>query len=152
MIVEMRSTRESFKQRRYGAPLRHGFSLIEMIGTCLLLGILFSITVPMLLVVARERRATEQRQCALQHATNLLERTTSQSWTDLEPGEVSLEPADTDLQTILPGLERSIIVKQVEGELVSRQIVASIRWQNRAGQIVAPLQLSAWVYPPREVP
>ncbi len=151
-MVETRSSRERFKLRRFGDPPRHGFSLIEMIGTCLLMGILFSITVPMLLVVARERRATEQRQCALQHATNLLERTTNQSWSELKPGEVSLEPADTDLQTILPGLERSVVVKQIDGEPVSRQIVASIRWQNRAGQIVAPLQLSAWVYPPREVP
>ena len=44
------------------ARSRRGFTLVEMIGTCFVLGILFSITVPMFMVVARERRSTEQRQ------------------------------------------------------------------------------------------
>ncbi len=142
---------------RYFCRSRHfdrarGFTIVEMIGTCLLLGILFSITVPMLLVVARERRSTEQRQFAMQHATNLLEHAMTRDWSDLEPGELSLPAADVVLQTVLPGLERTLVVKPLEGEPESRQITASIRWQDRTGELVSPLRLCAWVYPLKEVP
>jgi type II secretory pathway pseudopilin PulG len=127
--------------------LRSAFTFLELIGTCLLLGVLFSITVPMLLIVARERRSTEQRQLALQHAANLLERATQRGWSDLPPGDLAVPAADADLQIVLPGLERSLKVKQLEGERESRQITATLRWQTRAGPMASPLTLSAWVYP-----
>ena len=131
---------------------RRGFTLVEMIGTCLLLGVLFAITVPMLVLVARERHSTEQRQFALQHAANLLEQSAMRDWAELDSGELSLSDADSDLQAMLPGLERSLVVTPGENDLESRQITATVRWRNRAGDLVAPLRLSAWVYPTKEVP
>ena len=130
--------------------VRHGFTIVEMIGTCVVLGALFSLVVPMLLVVARERRSTEQRQFAMQHAANLLETSTMRPWSDLEPGELTLPEIDADLKSVLPGLERSLIVRNVEGELPTRQITASIRWQGVSGQIVSPVRISAWVFPRSE--
>ena len=66
-----------FKSRSPYRPNRlQGFTLVELIGTSLLMGMLFSIMIPMFVVVARERRSTQQRQSALQHATNLVERAT----------------------------------------------------------------------------
>jgi type II secretory pathway pseudopilin PulG len=137
---------------RQGLELRGGFTIIEMIGTCLLLGILFSMTIPMLLLVARERRSAEQRQFAMQQAANLLERATKRDWSDLEPGELSIPDPDRDLQAVLPGLQQTLVVKQLADEFDSRQIIASIRWQNRAGELVSPLRLSAWVHSMKEVP
>ena len=130
--------------------VRGGFTIIEMIGTCALLGVLFAITVPMFTLIAQERRSTEQRQFALQHATNLLEQATTRSWADLVPGELTVPDADADLTAVLPGLERSLLVKQIDGEPESRQIVASVRWLGRPGQSVSPIQISAWVYPTKE--
>ena len=134
------------------AVKRAGFTIVEMIGSCVILGILFSITVPMFLVIARERRTTEQRQFALQHAANLLEQASAHQWSELEPGPLTMADADKDLESVLPGLDRTLVVKQNEGEPPSRQIVASVRWKNHTGQLVPPLQLSAWVYPTDEVP
>ncbi len=119
---------------------------MELVGTCLLLGMLFSMTVPLLLVIARERRSTEQRQFALQHAANLLEYATARQWAELVPGEQNLPEADADLQSILPGLERSLVVDPVTGELPTRRIVVSVRWQSSSGPLVSPLRLSTWVY------
>jgi hypothetical protein len=132
--------------------LQGGFTIIEMIGTCLLLGILFSMTIPMLLLVARERRSAEQRQFALQHAANLLEDAVHRDWSDLQPGELNIPAPDSDLQAVLPGLQQILVVEQLENEFNSRQIIASIRWQNRAGELVSPLRLSAWVHSMKEVP
>jgi hypothetical protein len=131
---------------------RTGFSLVELIGACLLLGILFSMTIPMFVVVARERHSTQQRQFALQHAANLLERATEKDWAELIPGELAVPDADADLMSVLPGLERHLVVKSVDGQLPARQIIASIRWQTTAGVPSPPVQVSAWVYPKGEVP
>ena len=82
----------------------------------------------------------------------MLEGATKRNWADLEPGELSVPDPDQDLKAVLPGLQQTLVVKQLEGEIEARQIIASIRWQNRAGELVSPLRLSAWVYSMKEVP
>ena len=154
MIRQAPRTRRSHSSivARLRIERRDGFTIVEMIGTCILLGVLFSITVPMFVIIARERRSTEQRQFALQHAANLLEHPTTRRWSELEPGSLKLPEATADLQAVLPGMERTLIVRQIDGEIPSRQIVASIRWQGSAGQMVSPIQLSTWVFPTKEIP
>lgn len=126
---------------------RHGFSLIELIATCILLGVVFSVSVPLLTVVARERRSGEQRQFALQHATNLLERAATRDWSELPVGPQTISPAPADLQSLLPGLERSVEVRELSDELHTKHVIVSLHWNGRSGQPVAPLRLSTWVYP-----
>ena len=82
---------------------RRGFTILELVGTCFLLGVMFTITVPMLMIVARERRSTEQRQFALRHLENLLEETTSRPAAELAIGEQPLADPDPDLTAIGPG-------------------------------------------------
>ena len=129
-----------------------GFTIVEMLGTCLLLSILFSMTIPMLLLVARERQATDQRQFALQHVANLLENAMNRDWSELPAGMLTIPEADSDLLTLLPGLERSLVVQPFEKETDPRQITASVRWKNRAGELVAPIQISTWVHRTGEAP
>lgn len=131
---------------------RRGISLIEMVGTLTLLGVMFAITVPMLLAVARERQASQQRQFALQHAANLLEHPVTRRWQELEPGELNLPDAPSDLRTILPGLERTLTVQDVAAESACRQITAVVRWQASSGDWASPVRLCTWVYSPKEVP
>ena len=130
---------------------RCGFTLIELIATCILLGVVFSVSIPLLTVVAQERRSAEQRQFALQHATNLLERAMTNGWSQLPVGQQALTAAPADVQTLLPGLERQVEVKELSEKPRSKQVVVSIRWKNRTGQLVAPIRLSAWVYQIGEV-
>ena len=129
---------------------RFGFTLVEMIGTCLLLGAMFSMAVPMLLIVARERQMAEQRQFALQHATNMLEHMTARSWGELGVGESKISEPDAELVAVLPGLERTVLVKEVEASPKSRQVTASIRWRNSSGQLVPPVRVSAWKFALKE--
>ena len=133
-------------------PARRGFSLIEMIGACVLLGILLSMAAPMFAIVARERLATEQRQFALQHAVNLLERARQQAWSNLQPGVLPVPDADQELRTVLPGVERTLEVQPTEGEPDSRQLIATIRWKDRGDQFMAPIRLSSWVYDSKGAP
>ena len=98
-------------------------------------------------MVAQERRSAEQRQFALQHATNLLERATTRSWTELPVGKLEFTAAPADVQSLLPGLEQQVEVKELAETPRSKQVTVSIRWKSRSGELVAPLRLSAWVYP-----
>ena len=134
------------QSRGEGTGTRRGFTLIELIATCILLGAVFSVSIPLLTVVAQERRSAEQRQFALQHATNLLERATVNGWSQMPVGEQSLTAAPTDVQTLLPGLERQVEVKELSETPRSKQVTVSIRWKSRSGQFVSPIRLSAWIY------
>jgi hypothetical protein len=125
---------------------RRGFTILELVGTCFLLGVMFTITVPMLMIVARERRSTEQRQFALRHLENLLEETTSRPAAELAIGEQPLADPDPDLTAILPGLERNLTVRSIEGEPDTLLVVGTIRWQMAGGKPGVPMQLSAWVH------
>ncbi len=130
--------------------VRRGFTLVELISTCILLGVVFSVSIPLLMVVAHERRTAEQRQFALQHATNLLDRTLTRTWSDLPVGDQELTAAPDDVQSLLPGLDRQIEVRELSEAPRSKQVTVSIRWHGRSGELVAPVRLSAWVYPQGE--
>ena len=131
--------------------IRRGFTLVELIATCILLGVVFSVSIPLLTVVAHERRSAEQRQFALQHAANLLERATTRGWSDLPVGTQELTDAPADLRTLLPGLDRRVEVKELPEAVRPKQVTVSIRWKSRSGELVAPIRLSAWVYESGEV-
>lgn len=129
---------------------RAGFTLVELMGTCFLLGILFSMTIPAFVIIARERRSTQQRQMALQHATNLLEQSAARAWADLVPGDQTISAASPDLLAVLPGMEQYLTVKPFPDEPAGRQVTATVRWQNHTGRMDSSVQLSAWVFQTKE--
>ena len=138
--------RDDRNRKSFDSTRTAGFTLIELVGTCVILGSVFSIVVPMMLIVARERRSTEQRQFAMQHAANLLDDSTAESWDKLSPGELSLPVASEDLISVLPDLQRSLVVRQIQGDLPSRQIVATVRWRGASGKMDSGVKLSTWVF------
>ena len=131
---------------------RRGTTILELVATCILLGVVFSVSVPLLTVVSRERHAAEQRQFGLQHAANLLERTVARGWSRLTVGPQEIAAAESDLEFLLPGLERRVEVMSLSDDLNAKLVTVSIHWKSRAGQPIAPVRLSAWVYPKQEMP
>jgi type II secretory pathway pseudopilin PulG len=124
---------------------RRGFTIVELISTLILLGVVFTVSISVLAAVARERRSTEQRQYALQHAANLLEHATARGWSALPSGPQELASASADLQTLLPELDQRLEVTEADDH--AKRLTVSVRWKNRHGQFVSPIQLTAWVYP-----
>ncbi|HEY4261561.1 MAG TPA: type II secretion system protein [Schlesneria sp.] len=138
--------------RTNGARLpdrRRAFTIVELIGTLILLGVVFTVSVSILVAVSRERKNTTQRQHALQHANSLLEHATARNWSELVAGTQEIPPTSSDLQALLPGIDQSLEVSE-PGADRSKQLTVSIRWKNQQGQAVAPIQLVAWVYPSEE--
>jgi type II secretory pathway pseudopilin PulG len=130
-------------------PPRHrsGFTVVELIATLILLGVVFTVSISILLAVTHSRRVAEQRQFAMQYAANLLEQAASRPWAELAPGPQPRTPIPPDLATVLPDLEQSIDVTDSPTEFHSRQISVTIRWKDRRGQSVAPMRLTGWAYP-----
>ncbi len=128
---------------------RTAFTLIEMMLAMMLLGILFSVFVPMLLTVAHQRRDTVREQVALQHAGNLLEEITLRPWDQLKEPLTGAElPADQ--QPLLPNFEQAITVADVDGTPSTRRVTVTVSWKHRSGQRTRPLMLHGWVAAPQE--
>lgn len=135
--------------RRSRHVCRRGFTIVELISTLILLGVVFVVTISLLTAVGRERRSTEQRQYALQHVANLLEHATAQGWSKLPEGPQELASVSVDLQALLPELDQRLEVAKAT-DANAKRLTASVRWKNRHGQFVSPIQLTTWVYPIEE--
>lgn len=137
-------------QTRRRVPSRSGFTLTEMIATFVLLGAAITMTAPFLVGVSRQRLAIEQRQFAIQHAGNVLERYSALPWDKLSPGKQTLADAPADLQTLLPDLKQSLKITEHLEKPVSRQLSVSITWRGQSDEVVKPVQLSAWIFQAEE--
>lgn len=135
-------------RRPIAFAVRRGFTVVELLSALVLIGVVFTVSISLLLAVAHERRFAQQRQFAMQHAANLLERSTARGWAGLADGPQPIEPAHADLTDLLPELDRRIDVTSTSEDFDARRVTVSIRWKNRTGQFVAPIRLTAWVYPP----
>ena len=125
---------------------RAAFTVIELIATLILLGVVFTLSISVLAVVARQRHSAEQRQFALQHAANVLERAAAANWADVTSGAQPTPQVSTDLNRILPGLEQQLEASDPE-EFGGKRLSLSLRWKDRQGLYVSPIKLTTWIYP-----
>ncbi|MEI8381317.1 MAG: type II secretion system protein [Planctomycetota bacterium] len=125
---------------------RSGFTLTEMIATFVLLGAAITLTAPFLVSVSRQRLAIEQRQFAIQHAGNVLERYSALPWEKLSPRTQTLADVPAELQTLLPDLKQSLEITEQAEKPISRQLRVSITWRGQSDVTVKPVQLSAWIF------
>lgn len=115
----------------------------------MLLGVIFSVFVPMLLTIAHERRDAARTQIALQHAANVLEAVTLRPWAELQE-PLSGPELSTDQQRVFEELQQTISVMEVEGTPASKRVTVTLSWKHRSGQRTAPLMLHGWVTAPQE--
>lgn len=148
-IDDRSRTRTSAKPRSVVLG-RRAFTIVELIGTVILLGVVFTCSISVLIAVARERKSTEQRQHALQYANNVLERATALSLDGLTAGKQQIPAASSELLLMLPELDQTLELSEPAAD-GARQFAVSIRWKNQQGRLVAPVQLVTWVYPHGEV-
>jgi hypothetical protein len=100
-------------------------------------------------VTAAQRRATQQRLVAMQEAANIMEWLSTQSWGHLTPeaaGDVRLSP---ESRQALPQAKLEVEIGAPAGKPAAKRLRVSIRWQDRAGQFLQPVQLTAWRYQDR---
>lgn len=129
---------------------RLAFTIVELIGTLILLGVVFTCSISVLIAVARERKSTEQRQHALQYANNVLEHATTLSLEGLTSGRQQIPAASPELLVMLPELDQTLELSEPAAD-GARQFAVSLRWKNQQGRLVTPVHLVTWVYPKAEM-
>lgn len=129
-------------------PSRRGgrrFTLLELIVTCLLLGILFTVMVPLLATTARQRQSSDCRLAAITHSANVLERWTARDYADLTGGTTESVPLSGNIAQLLPGGAVDVSVSDEEGGPPARRIAVTVHWQDRHGP-ARPVRLTGWVF------
>lgn len=125
---------------------RGAFTLIELMVSGILLGVVMLIAVPTLDWIGKEGRATERRRQALIEVANIMDRITVQPWEQITTEAMGqLEPAP-HLQGRFSGLELSVNVFSDPAQADAKRVVAELRWKDDKGQMVAPVCLTAWAY------
>lgn len=138
------------KRRRSEAHTRRrAFTLVEIVVCALMLGIAMSVTLHILTWVAAERRAIEQRACAVREVANIMERITARPWSELTPDTLKGVTLSDSTRAALPGAELTIDVENESPTPVSRRLAVRLRWRGASGNFERPVRLSAWAYPRR---
>jgi len=128
------------------APARTGFTLVELIVTMILLGVVMTTVVPLLGWVYVQRRAADARLFAVQETANILERFTIRDWGEItQEAAEKIELSDQTAQWLKePSLK--VTVQEMDSELPSRRITVELSWNNRAGDRVTPARVTSFVY------
>jgi hypothetical protein len=125
---------------------RRGMMLLELAVAGVLAGTLLVVCLQLLSAALAQRRAADQRQCALLELGNVMEQVAARPWAQLATSELSHEKLSPSASRQLPGAELKIEVSTPAGEPNAKRITATLRWQDRGGRLLAPVTLTTWRY------
>lgn len=135
--------------RLHGERGRSGYSLLELVVAMILLATVMTIVVPTLSWMSVQNRLALQRQEALQEMHNLMDGLTTRSYQDLTPAAATKIELSPELKRQLPGSKLQIQIEETPGEKtepIRKRIHMELSWNQRNGQPLAPLRLTAWVH------
>lgn len=133
-------------RERAGASTRRGYTLIELTIASLLLGTAMGLIAPALIWIARERRAADRRQEALQEVQNVLERLTARPWEAVTADLAGETQIDERVRDQLPEAKLSVEVTTVPDDTEAKRIAVELKWENGPERPAAPVRLTAWIY------
>lgn len=128
--------------------LRRGTSLLEVSIAAVLLAAILSTSIKMTFALVGQRRAAERRTVAIETAANVMERVAILPWNEVTSESLSQIKLPDELFLTIPSAKLTVDVTEDESP-AAKHIVVAVSWTNRAGQIVAPVRVSAWLHPKR---
>lgn len=109
-----------------------------------LVGTLLVVCLKLVASVTAQRRAADQRACAMLELGNVMERVTARPWAELTTDALSSETLSPSAERQLPGAELKIEVTTSADEPDAKRITATLCWQDRSGSLLAPMTLTTW--------
>jgi prepilin-type N-terminal cleavage/methylation domain-containing protein len=125
---------------------RTGFTLTELLAATVVLAAVMVASVQVLGSLARQRRAAERRQWAMEEVANIMERLTVQPWDRLTTEHVQAFEISQAARAVLPDVALACEVLPEPGEHASKRITLELAWRDRAGEREKPVRLTAWIY------
>jgi hypothetical protein len=120
--------------------------ILELVAASALLGTLLIVCLEMFSAVAAQRRAADQRNCALVELGNVMERLAARPWPELTTSALAGQRLSDWATGQLPGAELQTEVSTPPGEPSVKRITVTLRWEDRSRRLVAPLRLTTWKY------
>ena len=132
---------------RFRLGRRRGYGMAEVAVALLLLMVAMNLMVRILGVVGTERRASDRRLWAVETASNVLERASSEPFDAVTAKAVRAIADEADVAKVLPGAAWDVAVEaDKEATVVAKKIALRLRWKERSGEWTSPVRLSTWVY------
>jgi Tfp pilus assembly protein PilV len=125
---------------------RRGMMMLEVIVAGVLLGALLVTCLQLVSATVAQRRAADQRQCAIQELANVMERIAARPWAELTTAALAAEKLSPTAGDQLPGAELKVEVYTEAKQPDAKRITAALRWQDRSGRLVAPATITTWRY------
>lgn len=125
---------------------RRGTTLLEVTVSLLILSSVAVAFAQLLTLVSLQRRTAQRRQLATGEAANVMEQIAALSWSDLTKANVAKLKLSQAVASKLPAGKLKVDLAPLPQQPEAVRVVVEIGWQNRAGQSVQPLRLSAWRY------
>jgi prepilin-type N-terminal cleavage/methylation domain-containing protein len=125
---------------------RSGFTLLEILVSCLLLAVLLTIGLQLAAAVAAQRKAAALRETALQEAANVMERLCSQRWEDLTAEAARRQWLSDEAARSLPGAAARVEIEPADDEPAAKRIGVEVRWEPASGKPSERVRLVAWKY------
>ncbi len=122
--------------------------MLEVSLAAVLLAGVLSVCLQMLGAVGTQHRSAEARRTAAREAGNVLERLKEVAWDDLATEVLAGVQLCEEASQALPGAKLSIEVSTAADDPDAKRLAVQIRWQDRSGRFVRPVQVVAWRYRP----
>jgi len=124
-------------------------TLLETVVAAAMLTGVMTVCLQMLSVVAAQHRVIETQETAIREAANLMERLSVVPWDELTTENLQDTTLSEPASRRLTGAELIIDVTdspitESSAPIDAKRITLSIRWKDRTGQFVRPVQLTAW--------
>jgi hypothetical protein len=126
---------------------RRGYLLVEVFVALTILAALFALVIQMVSTTARERRATERRAIALEHAANLLERASAIPFEKLSAESLREVTISADDGQLLPESDVRWTVDEDGSEVPAKRVGVELTWRAPHGRSDAPVRLVTWAFP-----
>lgn len=125
---------------------RRGFNLVEMLVAVVVMTALLVVLAQFLGTVTQQRRVAARRMMAVEEAANAMEQAAALSYAELTPERLQTIGVSEQAQRSLPQAKLSVDVTDEPGPPAGKQIAVELSWQNRFGETVKPVRLTAWRY------
>lgn len=125
---------------------RGGFTLIELMATMIVLGTILITMAPLLRWVSVQRREADVRQMALREVDNTLERIVGQPYELIAEESTGRVLTSDAVGKLLRDPRLYVVVAEVDDAGEAKQVTVELRWKDGAGNDVAPVRLTTWVY------
>jgi len=129
---------------RIHLPRKAGVSLVELIVAMVLLGTVVTIVVPALGWMGVQNRLALQRDEAVQGLHNLMDELTSRPYSELTMEAIEKVELPPQLIKQLPGAKLQTEIQETEPGV--KRIHLQLSWNQRNGNPLAPIRLTAWVH------